>query len=260
MPPRVLLLEPILPRLLLRPLIPFWLFERSCRPRNKNGQRALLQWIRLRSWVSSQQRHYALVALAYWAVDANDQWLAADCLREIGALLSDARQRCQVGDCCGSNRENPVKWLISLHTSAYHLGLVLDQRDATLQRLGEVEWLVSVEVVQTLDPDVACRLTSNLMRCLSLSAISAWRAGQTGNQQRLLLRLEHLNQDLRHRHASHSRQPFHKRVSTALLCDLKRLQEADSCQALEQLAQNLVRSNNPLLIRRFVDWFSSPSE
>lgn len=258
-PARVRHLEAVLPQPLLRQLIGFWLFERSSRPGDRTQQLELLKWIHQAKSASLEQRRYALVALAYRAVDADDQDLAADCLAEINTLIAEAADRCRRGEREGRNRENPVKWLVSLHTTAYHLGLVLDQPEATMHRLGELDGLVSDTVMGQLEDDVACRLSSNLMRCLSLSWLKAWEGHRIDRMLQLRQRLEQLEQDLLTRHGNHPRQVFHRRVAETLLTNQRSLETDGGLRALERQSRELVRSPNPALPARLVNWFTPPT-
>jgi hypothetical protein len=151
------------------------LFRRSARPLDPQRRITLFESISSSSVLPLHYCNYAVIALAYQAIDQLSTPLMKRTQEQLVAIAADLTNDTSSLRCSDSNRQNRFKLLISTYTALSRLALALGEFD-TFVAVGErVAVLFDHCDLGAIDPESSYRATRNFMRGLSIEVLEAWR-------------------------------------------------------------------------------------
>ena len=128
--------------------------------------------------------------------------------------------------CRRGNRSNRAKLLISCYATLIRLHLALGNREELAVVGRRAANFMDGFDLNAIDTDTSFRLTRNLMRCLVIDVLEAWRLGDPFLYQQARQRLarveKHCNQSL---HDASNAQEDHRGFAKALLEEVDSLEE-----------------------------------
>lgn len=173
------------------------LFRRSARPLDPQRRIALFDRIASSNVLPLHYCHYAVIALAYQAIQQLSVPLMRRTQEQLEAIASDLANDPSTLRCSGSNRENRFKLLISAYTALSRLALALGEFDSFVMVGGRIAALFDRCDLEVIDPESSYRATRNFMRGLAIEALEAWRLQ---DRDRFLLAAQRLRQVHDHCH------------------------------------------------------------
>tara|TARA_B100001964_G_scaffold219836_1_gene262331 strand:+ start:2283 stop:4523 length:2241 start_codon:yes stop_codon:yes gene_type:complete len=203
------------------------LFRRSARPKVPQEQIALFEMLASSSHLPLSYRCYSRVVVAYRAIDTKDLKRMRESVVALEPFVDYLENDSETRICKRKNRLNLAKLLVSCYATLSRLHLALGNRKeyAAIGRRTSV-FMDTFELL-AIDRDTSFRITRNLMRCLAIDVLEAWRLGDRNlyfqARGRLTLVFEHCYQSC---HDSSSAQEDHRGFAEALLQVVDSLQDA----------------------------------
>ncbi|HJN32958.1 MAG TPA: glycosyltransferase [Prochlorococcus sp.] len=201
------------------------LFRRGSRPEDLQQQIALFETLARSVRLPLTYGCYSRVVLAYRIVESGDQVRMLESAVALQSFVVQLESDPGTRLCLRGNRSNRAKLLISCYSTLTRLYLALGDRKS-LAAIGQkaAEFMDGFDL-NAIDRDTSFRLTRNLMRCLTIDVLEAWRLGDQSlyqrARQRLVLVVDHCHQFI---HDESSAQEDHRGFAKALLEEVDSLE------------------------------------
>ncbi|KGG26661.1 MULTISPECIES: glycosyltransferase [unclassified Prochlorococcus] len=202
------------------------LFRRGSRPEDLQQQIILFETLARSVLLPLTYRCYSRVVLAYRIVESGDQVRMRESAVALESFVVQLESDPGTRICRRGNRSNRAKLLISCYSTLTRLYLELGDRKA-LAAIGRkaAEFMDGFDL-NAIDSDTSFRLTRNLMRCLTIDVLEAWRLGEQSLYQRARQRLarvrDHCHQSI---HDESNAQEDHRGFAKALLEEVDSLEQ-----------------------------------
>ena len=202
------------------------LFRRGSRPEGSQRQIALFETLARSIELPMTYRCYLQVVLAYRIIDSGDQIRMRQSTVALESIVRQLESDSGTRICRRGNRSNRAKLLISCYATLTRLHLSLGSREE-LAAIGRraANFMDGLDL-NAIDTDTSFRLTRNLMRCLVIDVLEAWRLGDQSLYQQARQRLarveKHCHQSL---HDVNNAQEDHRGFAQALLKEVDSLEK-----------------------------------
>ncbi len=202
------------------------LFRRGSRPEDPQQQIALFETLARSVELPMTYRCYSQVVLAYRIIDSGDQIRMCQSTVALESFVRQLESDPGTRICRRGNRSNRAKLLISCYATLIRLHLALGNREELAVVGRRAANFMDGFDLNAIDTDTSFRLTRNLMRCLVIDVLEAWRLGDQFLYQQARQRLarveKHCNQSL---HDASNAQEDHRGFAKALLKEVDSLAE-----------------------------------
>ena len=152
------------------------LFRRGSRPGDRGDQLAMFDALASSSVLPLHFAGYCRVVRTYRAIDAKDPATLKRCCSALARIIDQLNEDPNTFRCLRPNRENRAKLMISAHLTRLRGLMALHDHPGLDQAAIALEACAHRYDPFSIDRTTATRMTRNIMRCLAIAAVMAWKA------------------------------------------------------------------------------------